>query len=185
MSQKKRVEPYQQTSKTNRVSTLRERSLFSLSVLTLFVLCLNLTACQTEEEMNRQRYITEGTLVYQKNCANCHQNDGKGLAALYPPIAGSDYLADKAKVICLIKYGMEGPIVVKGKRYNRPMPAQLQLSDLEVAEIMTYMYNEWGGENSLTSAKEVAPVLQKCEDEYLKNQMPPSTLKTPVGLRMR
>jgi len=146
---------------------------------------LSLISCQTEDEMNRQRYITEGTLVYQKNCANCHQADGKGLAALYPPIAGSDYLANKEQVICLIKYGMEGPIVVNGKRYNRPMPAQLQLSDLEVAEIVTYIYNEWGGEDSLTSAKEVGPVLQKCEDEYLKNQIPPSTLKTPVGLRMR
>ncbi len=163
----------------------KEKSLCSIRVLTLFALCLNLTACQTEEEMNRQRYITEGTLVYQNNCANCHQTDGKGLAALYPPIAGSDYLADKEKVICLIKYGMEGPITVNGKRYNRPMPAQLQLSDLEVAEIVTYIYNEWGGENSLTSAKAVAPVLQKCEEEYLKNQIPPSTLKTPVGLRIR
>jgi len=157
----------------------------TLRVFVLFSLCLSLVSCQTEDEINRERYITEGALIYQRNCANCHQATGKGLAALYPPIAGSDYLVNKDNVICLIKYGQQGEIIVNGKRYNRPMPAQLQLSDLEVAEITTYIYNEWGGEDSLTSAKEVGPVLAKCEQAYLQNQIPPSTLKTPVGLRTR
>lgn len=164
---------------------IQPRDFCVLRAFTLFSLCLSLVSCQTEDEINRQRYITEGALVYQRNCANCHQANGKGLAALYPPIDGSDYLVNKDDVICLIKYGQQGEIVVNGKRYNRPMPAQLQLSDLEVAEITTYIYNEWGGEDSLTSAKEVGPVLAKCEQEYLKNQIPPSTLKTPVGLRTR
>ena len=119
-------------------------------------------SCQSEEEMKRERYITEGILVYKTNCANCHQNKGQGLAALYPPIAGSDYLADKKSVICLIRYGQQGPIRVNGKPYNRPMPAQPQLSDLEVAELVTYIYNEWGGESKLTGVKAVTPILNEC-----------------------
>ncbi len=125
-----------------------------------FSLCLS---CQSEEEIKRQRYITEGILVYKNNCANCHQNKGEGLAALYPPLAHSDFLANKNAVICLIRYGQQGPIKVNGKSYNRPMPAQPQLSDLEVAELVTYIYNEWGHETKLTGVKEVTPILVQCK----------------------
>ena len=128
----------------------------------LAVLAVGLS-CQSEEEMKRQRYITEGILVYKNNCANCHQNKGEGLASLYPPIAKSDFLADKNAVTCLIRYGQQGPIVVNGKPYNRPMPAQPQLSDLEVAELVTYIYNEWGNETKLTGVKDVTPILKTCE----------------------
>lgn len=142
-------------------SVIKNRRVFGFLGMALFALCL--TSCQSEEEIKRQKYITEGMLLYKTNCANCHQTNGQGLAALYPPIAGSDYLKKKNEVICLIKYGLQGPIVVNGKRYNRPMPAQLQLSDLEVAEIATYIYNEWGGENKLTGVKEVTPILKSCQ----------------------
>ncbi|RYC70271.1 MULTISPECIES: c-type cytochrome [Spirosoma] len=135
---------------------------------------LTLASCQSDEEIKRQKYITEGILLYKSNCANCHQADGKGVAALYPPLAGSDYLANKDKVICLIKYGLNGPIVVNGKRYNRPMPAQLQLSDLEVAEITTYIYNEWGKETGLTSVTAVTPILKACETNAQQNPAPAS-----------
>ena len=132
----------------------------------VFVLLAGLaifSACQSEEEIKRQRYITEGILVYKNHCANCHQAKGEGLAALYPPIANSDYLVNKNAVICLIRYGQQGPIVVNGKPYNRPMPAQPHLSDLEVAELVTYIYNEWGNETKLTGVKEVTPILENCK----------------------
>lgn len=127
-----------------------------------FLLIISCFACQSEEEIKREQYITEGILIYQNNCANCHQRQGQGLAALYPPLAGADYLADKNDVICLIRYGQQGPILVNGKRYNRPMPPQPQLSDLEVAELITYIYNEWGNETKLTPVGEVTPILDRC-----------------------
>jgi mono/diheme cytochrome c family protein len=75
---------------------------------TLLMLLLSTLSCQSEEETKRQQYITEGILIYKNNCANCHQTNGAGVASLYPPIAGSDYLADKNAVICLIRYGLQG-----------------------------------------------------------------------------
>ncbi|WP_332367671.1 hypothetical protein [Spirosoma telluris] len=56
-----------------------------------------------------------------------------------------------------------GPIVVNGKPYNRPMPAHPQLSDLEIAEVITYIYNEWGNEAKLTDVKSVKPILEGCK----------------------
>ncbi|WP_080239928.1 c-type cytochrome [Spirosoma rigui] len=135
-----------------------------IGYVAFILLLISIISCQSDEEIKRQRYITEGILLYKNNCANCHQADGKGLAALYPPLAGSDYLANKDSVICLIKYGLQGPIVVNGKKYNRPMPAQLQLSALEVAEITTYIYNEWSDETTVTDVKTVTPILEKCKE---------------------
>ena len=157
----------------------------------VFLLTIGSLACQSESEIRRQQYITEGILIYQNNCANCHQRQGQGLAALYPPLAGADYLANKDAVICLIRYGQQGPIQVNGKRYNRPMPAQSQLSDLEIAELITYVYNQWGNETKLTPVGQVSPVLERCRQQRAfgkdsaQTPPPPSTLKTPVGLRMR
>ncbi|TAE23402.1 MAG: cytochrome c [Cytophagales bacterium] len=118
------------------------------------------SSCQSQEEIKRQKYITEGILQYQNNCANCHGRDGKGLAALYPPIAGSEYLAKKDSIIHIIKYGQQGPIMVRGKRYNRPMPAQTHLSDLEIAEIVTYIDAEWNNSKEITDMKYVRKLLQ-------------------------
>lgn len=122
-------------------------------------------SCQSADETKRQKYITEGILLYRKNCANCHQADGAGLAGLYPPLANSDYLqANKLAVICSIRYGQQGPIRVNGKTYNRVMPPQLQLSALEVAEISTYIYSQWGKDKRLVTGKEAEAILAKCAE---------------------
>ena len=120
------------------------------------------TACQSQEELKQEKYFVEGYQLYTEHCANCHQTDGKGLEALYPPINGSDYLKNKEKVICLIRYGQNEPIVVNGRRFNRPMPANPQLTDIDVAEITTYIYNKWGGETVITDVKETSKVLDTC-----------------------
>lgn len=131
--------------------------------LSLLAFLFALLACQSEEETKRQKYITEGIGLYRTYCANCHQNNGTGLAGLYPPIAGSDYLKDnKNAVICSMRYGMQGPIVVNGKTYNRPMPGQLQLSALDIAEITTYIYSQWGDDKRLVTGKEAEAILAKC-----------------------
>ena len=130
------------------------RRLLRVLVAVMYV-ALQMTACQSQEEIKRQKYITEGILLYQRNCANCHQNNGKGLEALYPPLDKSNYLANKDSVLHTIRYGLQGPILINGKRYNRPMPANPQLSNLEIAEIATYIYNQWGNENSLITTEDV------------------------------
>ncbi len=43
------------------------------------------------------------------------------------------------------------------------MPGIPTLSDIEVAEIATYIYNTWGHERGLVEVKEAAEVLAKCE----------------------
>ncbi|GAB3336329.1 hypothetical protein GCM10027299_46250 [Larkinella ripae] len=129
-------------------------------------------ACQSQSELKQEKYFVEGYQLYTQHCANCHQEDGKGLEALYPPINGSDYLKNKETVICLIRYGQQGPIVVNGRNYNRPMPANRQLTDIDIAAITTYIYNKWGDEAVITDVKEASKILDTCRVQRERQAIP-------------
>jgi len=120
-----------------------------------------LLACQGENQIKHEQYVAEGFSLYQTHCANCHQRDGKGLENLYPALS-ADYLANKAQVICWIKNGVHQPMRVNGKMYNRAMPANPDLKELEIAEIMTYIYATWGKETEITTVETIQAALEKC-----------------------
>jgi nitrite reductase (NO-forming) len=42
-----------------------------------------------------------------------------------------------------VLHGLEGPITVNGQAFNSVMPA-LDLSDEDIANILTYVYSQWG-----------------------------------------
>lgn len=120
-----------------------------------------LNSCQSEGKVKRDQYIAEGFTLYQAHCANCHQRDGKGLENLYPALS-PEYLMDKSKVICWIKNGLNQSITVNGKVYNRAMPANPVLKDLEIAEIVTYVYATWGKQTEITRIETVQKALAEC-----------------------
>lgn len=131
--------------------------------LLLLLLVIISAACESKEEVKRDQYYSEGYQMYTANCANCHQADGKGLANLYPPIVGSKYVSQTGLLVCIIKNGLAGEIVVAGKTYNRPMPANPKLTDIEIAEIVTYVNNSWGTETTYTRIDSVTASLLRCE----------------------
>jgi cytochrome c551 len=134
-----------------------------INSLLLTAYCL-LTACDSQEELKRKQYYIDGQVLYKTHCANCHQENGQGLAGLYPPIAGSDFLKkNKELVLCSMRNGLKDTIVVNGKTYRQPMPANTQLQALDVAEIATYIYNEWGNEKVITDVKSVQKTLEGCK----------------------
>ena len=88
-------------------------------------------------------------------CAACHQPTGRGLPNLFPPLAGSDYLnADKNRAIKLILHGRQGEVVVNGMKYNNNMPA-FPLSDQDVANVLTFVYNSFGNSGLEVTPEEV------------------------------
>jgi mono/diheme cytochrome c family protein len=115
-------------------------------IISNFLLLLVGVACSSPEELKHKQYVAEGFELYKRHCANCHQTDGKGLGNLYPPINGSDYLANNRDQIAhAIRYGQTGSVVVNGKTYTQPMPANSRLTDMEIEEILAFVYDEWGG----------------------------------------
>ena len=78
--------------------------------------------------------VARGEKVYKANCAACHREDGKGAGPI-KPLDGSAVVldADKAKQIA---------ILLKGAG-NGAMPSWKQLSDTELAAVISYTKNNW------------------------------------------
>jgi mono/diheme cytochrome c family protein len=58
-------------------------------------------------------------------------------------------LGDEKRLALIVLHGMEGPLEVKGKRYDEPeilpvMPAHTPLDDEIISNILTYIRNAWG-----------------------------------------
>ena len=101
-----------------------------------------------------------GEAVYKRTCITCHQADGEGLPNTYPPLAKSDFLADKEKEIKQVISGFTGELVVNGTKYNSSMPAQ-QLNDDEIAAVLTYVNSNFGNSGGAVSTREVQDVRAK------------------------
>ncbi len=101
--------------------------------------------------------IKAGEQKYAGSCAACHQKDGNGLPNVFPPLAKSDYLmADKTRAINVVLNGLSGPVTVNGANYNSMMPPMgQQLSDDDIANILTYVRNAWGNKGDSVKPDEV------------------------------
>jgi cytochrome c551 len=129
-----------------------------------FFLILLSISCQNQETIRRRQVFTSGLMLYQKLCQNCHGEDGKGLGKLIPPLAGADYMyADKARTVCVISNGLQGEIIVNGIKYNNQMPANQALTSIEIAQLMTFVYNSWGKKDSVFTQKGIEKIIPGCD----------------------
>lgn len=115
----------------------------------------------SKDQNKFEKYLIQGRSLYTTHCLPCHQADGNGLKKLIPPLAGADYLKNnQIKSVHLIKYGATQSIIVNGIDYLPTMPPQPALSNLEIAEIMTYINNSWGNEYGFIDSKKVKEYLE-------------------------
>lgn len=139
-------------------------ALFFVGYLMLFTLSCDRAKQQNDNKFTN--YFRQGELLYTKHCSNCHQADGSGLGRLYPPVKQSDYMNENfEQVLCLMRNGIRGELTVNGVQYNQAMPGVPTLTDLEIAEIATYIYNAWGNEYGLIDVKEAERILNTCGGE--------------------
>ena len=117
----------------------------------------------SSQSVKFQQYYVQGELLYVKHCSNCHQKTGTGLGLVYPPLNPSDYLEKNFEdILCQMKYGKKGEMIVNGNSFNQPMPGLRSLTELEIAEIATYIYNTWGHQRELVEPTQVRQALEKC-----------------------
>jgi nitrite reductase (NO-forming) len=110
------------------------------------------------KEKSLLKKIKDGKQVYMNTCFACHQAEGQGIPNAFPPLAKSDYLnADVKRAVGVVLNGLTGEITVNGKKYNSVMTRQT-LTDEEVADVMTYVYNSWGNNRTNVSIKTVQEV---------------------------
>ena len=68
------------------------------------------------------------------------------------------------KVFCLMKYGIKGEILVNGLSYNKAMPGVPSLTELEIAEISTYLYNFGDHHQGIIETEVVLKSIQNCSN---------------------
>ena len=96
-----------------------------------------------QKEKSFEQSISDGKMIYEDFCIQCHLNNGEGIERVYPPLNKSDYLLENIdKSIYSIKYGLKGEIIVNGIKYNGVMINQ-GLEDDEIADVMNYITNSW------------------------------------------
>lgn len=106
-----------------------------------------------------------GRRVYLQQCANCHMERGQGLARLIPPLANADYLKSLSvsELTCLIRFGQNDTITVNGVIYDRPMPANELITEVELTALVNYLRLEWGNATLKLSHPAVMSALESCE----------------------
>lgn len=105
--------------------------------------------------ITKEIQIERGKKVFLTSCFACHMANGEGLAGVFPPLAGSDYLkADKERAIRVVLKGVSGPMTVNGKPYNNMMPPQ-EVSDEQAADVLTYVMNSWGNDYGTVAPADV------------------------------
>lgn len=103
-----------------------------------------------------------GEDVYKRTCIACHQPNGAGLANTFPPLAKSDFIADREKTISQVIKGKSGALTVNGVTYNNMMPPQ-SLNDDEIAAVLTYVYTSFGNAGAPVTVDEVKAVRAKAQ----------------------
>ena len=106
-----------------------------------------------DEQMKR------GLAVYSRTCIACHQPTGKGLAPVFPSIAGVPIVnGDATLPIKFILHGLMGPITVDGVTYNSMMPPVAGVSDQDVADVLTYVRQSFSNKSNPVTPDQVKAV---------------------------
>ncbi len=98
-----------------------------------------------------------GAHTYATRCASCHGADGKGQPEWMPPLAGatSALVKETASAINITLNGAQR-VVAAGVPDAYRMPAfREQLSDQEIADVLTYVRGTWGNQGGAVDAEAV------------------------------
>ncbi|TXH14900.1 MAG: nitrite reductase, copper-containing [Gammaproteobacteria bacterium] len=117
-------------------------------------------AAAASGKLTPAQQVAAGKTLYNGTCSVCHQDNGQGLPGVFPPLAGSDWIAGHSaeEMIAVVLNGLSGPVKVNGEDYNSVMPPMSQLTDDEVANILTFVRQEMNSGASSVNKKDVAKV---------------------------
>jgi mono/diheme cytochrome c family protein len=94
---------------------------------------------------------TQGAKVYERQCLQCHGEQGEGLKTAsgevaYPALAGNRavLLQDPTNLVQLVLYGGYGPATQGHPRPFGMPPAVLELHDHDIAAVLTHLRTQWG-----------------------------------------
>lgn len=122
-----------------------------------------------QAKMTRAELMSLGKQKYDLICAACHKSDGTGLPPMYPALKGSSVAVGKpiSRHVELVLHGVPGSAMQAYKD---------QLTDAEIAAIITYERNAW--ENNTNDEVQPADVAKARQGD---NQQPKMVKKAQAG----
>jgi mono/diheme cytochrome c family protein len=95
----------------------------------------------------------DGRQLFTANCAACHQAAGTGVAGVFPPLDGSEWVTGSPRVLAnILLHGVDGELTVKGTVYKGAMPGFARLSDDELAAVANYLRTGWSNKANAVDA---------------------------------
>ena len=119
--------------------------------------------------------IERGKGLFMTTCVVCHQPNGNGLPAVFPPLNGSEFvIGDQRRFVAITLKGANGELTVKGQKFNGVLlPVDQQFPQLKddgkLADVLNYVSNSW--ENKV--GKPITPeFIQKVREEFKERTTP-------------
>jgi mono/diheme cytochrome c family protein len=106
--------------------------------------------------------ISRGQTVYTTFCLTCHQVDGSGVPNLNPPLIKTKWtLGPKTVLIEQVLKGSNGKVEIDGETFHNTMPPLATLTDQQIADVLTFVRNNFGNKASQVTPAEVKAVRAK------------------------
>lgn len=101
--------------------------------------------------------LTQGSRLYGQHCAQCHGEQGRGVAGAYPALAGNRAVTmpQTANLLQIVLNGGYAPATEGNPRPFGMPPFVLELSDSDIAAVLTHIRQSWGNQASGVTSLEV------------------------------
>ncbi|MFY0254764.1 c-type cytochrome [Chitinophaga sp. 30R24] len=131
----------------------------------VLVATLSFLSAQTKKPATKpgiSQSVARGKKVYEQYCLTCHQVDGGGVPHMNPPLIKTSYvLGDKAVLAQIVLKGMQASVPIDDEYYSNNMPPHSFLKDQEIADVLTFIRNNFGNKATAVTPDEVKAVRAK------------------------
>jgi len=103
--------------------------------------------------------VARGKQEYLTQCLACHQMDAAGVQGMNPPLIKTKFvLGDKPTLVKIVLNGMTGAVDINGDTYHNVMAPHSELTDQQIADVLTYVRNSFGNKASAVTPAQVKAI---------------------------
>ncbi|MDP3604537.1 MAG: cytochrome c, partial [Polaromonas sp.] len=101
--------------------------------------------------------LSQGVKLYEKHCAQCHGEQGRGVPGAYPALAGNRAVTmpQTANLVQIVLNGGYAPATAGNPRPFGMPPFVLELGDSDIAAVLTHIRQSWGNQAGVVTPLEV------------------------------
>lgn len=147
---------------SNKIGSILAGGLLALAPFLMSQTQRPAAATQHKTGQGLQASLVRGKQVYLEQCLACHQADAGGVQNMNPPLIKTKWvLGDKTTLVQVVLKGMTGPVDIDGDTYQNVMAPHSDLTDRQIADVLTYVRNNFGNKASRVTAAEVKAIRAK------------------------